>query len=99
MYVNGEFKREKLPWNCPMSSTPFPEKRVPRKGLQQVYPDDPEYARLCKEQGLEHLLAKRQTQKSPSLPNGVHPSPPMSHEEAAPDTAETTSPAGANGTH
>jgi hypothetical protein len=57
---------------CVVSTEPFPENRVPRRGLHAVAPDDPDYARLCREQGLEHLLDDA---NSPLLPNGVHPSP------------------------
>lgn len=39
------------------SRTPFPEKRVPRRnGLTRVYPDEADYAEICKQQGLEELL-------------------------------------------
>lgn len=83
-YVNGTMVKEQLPGMSPTSKTPFPEGRVPRRGLQQVYPDDPEYAQLCQQQGLEHLL---KAASSPSLPNGVHPSPPISH-ESLPETID-----------
>lgn len=106
-FVNGEFKGELMPRLCPTSNTPFPENRVPRRGLVQVYPDDPDYANICREQGLGHLLLPRQTQhqnhgqyqKSPSLPNGVHPSPPMSHEEPTAEPARATSPSLAEVAH
>lgn len=91
-YRNGVLIRENNARPAQTSKTPFPEKRVPRRGLQQVYPDDPEYARICREQGLEYLLQHHHRQKSPSLPNGVHPSPPMSHEEAVLETAMATTP-------
>jgi hypothetical protein len=55
-YVNGVLTGEDLPKPYEMSKTPFPEKRVPRRGLVQVFPSDPEYAQICKEQGLEHLI-------------------------------------------
>ncbi|OAQ84728.1 ankyrin repeat protein [Purpureocillium lilacinum] len=71
-YVNGEFVSEDMPTTHQISNKPFPEIRVPRRGLVQVTRDDPDYERICKEQGLEHLLKGRQT---PSLPNGVHSSP------------------------
>jgi len=71
-YVNGELVHEEMPGKCSISTSPFPEKRVPRKGFQEVSPDDPDYPRLCKEQGLEHLVSET---NSPLLPNGVHSSP------------------------
>lgn len=73
-YVNGAMIGEDRPIMAETSKSPFPEKRVPRRGLLQVMPDDPDYARICIEQGLQHLIGH----KSPSLPNGVH-TPPASH--------------------
>ncbi|XWW97399.1 hypothetical protein V2A60_005381 [Cordyceps javanica] len=70
-YLGGTFMREDTPTKHLISSTPFPEKRVPRRGLVQVFPDDPEYEKLCSEQGLEHLI---KGQHSPTLRNGVHAS-------------------------
>lgn len=71
-YVGGIMVGEDMPTRHQTSRTPFPEIRVPRRGLVQVTRDDPDYERICVEQGLEHLLKGRQT---PSLPNGVHSSP------------------------
>ena len=71
-YINGQFVREDMPGMSAVSKSPFPERRVPRRGLQAVSPGDPDYARLCLEQGLEHLLSEA---GSPLLPNGVHSSP------------------------
>ncbi|PNY26948.1 Protein HOS4 [Tolypocladium capitatum] len=71
-YINGIMVGEDIAKISRTSKTPFPETRVPRRGLVQVYPDEPDYERICVEQGLEHLLKGRQT---PSLPNGVHSSP------------------------
>jgi hypothetical protein len=59
VYVNGELIHEDKPKLAQTSKTPFPEQRVPRIGLRQVLPNDPEYAALCVEQGLEHLLQGR----------------------------------------
>lgn len=73
-YVNGSAVGEDMPTVHQTSKTPFPEKRVPRRGLVQVFPDDPDYERICSEQGLEPLAKSLQT---PSLPNGVHSSPTM----------------------
>lgn len=71
-YVNGQLVREDVPGLSAVSASPFPEKRVPRKGLVAVSPNDPDYFRLCREQGLDHLMAEAD---SPLLPNGVHSSP------------------------
>ncbi|POR33492.1 Protein HOS4 [Tolypocladium paradoxum] len=71
-YINGIMVGEDMPTLHQTSRTPFPEIRVPRRGLVQVARDDPDYERICVEQGLEHLLKGRQT---PLLPNGVHSSP------------------------
>ncbi|KAL1882016.1 hypothetical protein VTK73DRAFT_2998 [Phialemonium thermophilum] len=71
-YINGELVHEEKPGLCAVSTSPFPESRVPRKGLLAVSPDDPDYARLCREQGLDHLVANS---KSSPLPNGLSSSP------------------------
>ncbi|KAM5351358.1 hypothetical protein ACJ41O_004081 [Fusarium nematophilum] len=71
-YLNGVLVGEDMPQLAQTSKTPFPEKRVPRRGLVQVYPDDPEYTRICLDQGLEHLVNGH---LSPPLVNGIHSSP------------------------
>ncbi|RBR15381.1 uncharacterized protein FIESC28_07395 [Fusarium coffeatum] len=71
-YLNGALVDEDMPQLAQTSSTPFPDKKVPRRGLVQVFPDDPDYARLCSEQGLEHLVNGH---LSPPLINGIHSSP------------------------
>nr|CEG04303.1 unnamed protein product [Fusarium clavum] len=71
-YLNGALVGEDMPQLAQTSSTPFPDKKVPRRGLVQVFPDDPDYARLCLEQGLEHLVNGH---LSPPLINGIHSSP------------------------
>lgn len=71
-YYGGLLVGEDMPQLAQTSSTPFPEKKVPRRGLIQVHPDDPEYTRLCVEQGLEHLVNGH---LSPPLVNGIHSSP------------------------
>jgi len=65
-YVNGELVAEDGPGFTTVSRTPFPENRVPRRGLVAVTPDDPAYADLCREQGLGHLIGE-----SPLLTNGL----------------------------
>ncbi|KAJ9150898.1 Histone deacetylase complex subunit [Pleurostoma richardsiae] len=71
-YINGQMIYEERPGLAAVSKTPFPEKRVPRRGFVAVPPHDPDYTRLCKEQGLDHLLSGLQT---PPLVNGLHSSP------------------------
>lgn len=70
-FVNGELVSEDRPSVSVVSSTPFPEKRVPRRGLVAVSPDDPAYITICKEQGLDNLLRDGD---SPLLPNGIRSS-------------------------
>jgi hypothetical protein len=72
-YVNGSSVGEDLPTTHQTSNTPFPDIPVPRRGLVQVFPDDPDYERLCLEQGVEPVRAL----STPSMPNGVHSSPMM----------------------
>ncbi|KAF4121220.1 Ankyrin repeat [Geosmithia morbida] len=89
-YVNGVMVDEDKPVPAVTSKTPFPERRVPRRGLLQVFPDDPDYARICMEQGLGHLV-KGHGGQSPV--NGVQ-SPPPSHSADTPrgndGSSETT---------
>lgn len=68
-YVNGALVGVEKPKLSATSRTPFPEKRVPRRnGLTRVYPDEPDYAEICRKQGLEHLLTES---SAPVTPNGV----------------------------
>jgi len=67
-FVNGELILEDRPSISVASSTPFPEKRVPRRGLVAVSPDDPAYAALCSAQGLDSLVGEG---GPPLLPNGI----------------------------
>ncbi|KKA28149.1 hypothetical protein TD95_000964 [Thielaviopsis punctulata] len=56
-FVNGEYTKEVLPCLGRISSTPFPENPVPRRfGLTQVHPHESDYIKLCKQQGLHHLI-------------------------------------------
>ncbi|KAL8400330.1 hypothetical protein RB594_000637 [Gaeumannomyces avenae] len=73
-YLNGVMVEEQMPGLSAVSKTPFPEHRVPRRGTVMIPPDDPEYARHCKDQGLEHLLEASHPTPSP-LVNGAS-SPP-----------------------
>lgn len=60
VYINGEFIQEDKPKLAQTSKTPFPECRVPRIGLRQVFPNDPDYEKICVEQGLYHLVQARE---------------------------------------
>ncbi|KAF5022054.1 hypothetical protein F66182_5900 [Fusarium sp. NRRL 66182] len=71
-YLNGVFVGEDMPQPAQTSRTPFNDKKVPRRGLVQVFPDDPDYTRICVEQGLEHLVNGH---LSPPLVIGIHSSP------------------------
>jgi len=48
---------------------------VPRRGLVQVLPDDPDYLSLVREQGLYHLLPETQTAagQQPEQISGITP--------------------------
>jgi hypothetical protein len=70
IYVNSAFISEDKPKLAQTSKTPFPEQRVPRLGLRQVFPNDPDYEKLCIEQGLEHLLQGHGQEGMGSLSNG-----------------------------
>jgi len=62
-YMNGILIGEDRPKAYKLSHDPFPERRVPRRGgLIAVGPDEPDYPRLCLEQGLGHLLTEEQRQ-------------------------------------
>jgi hypothetical protein len=101
-YINGALVGEDLPQFAIISPHEFPEHRVPRRNFCAVSPDDPEYALLCREQGLEHLLHDGPSRQSPALLNGVHgtPSPktiPIPHEHSISPTQ--TLPVLVNGIH
>lgn len=55
-YMNGTFIRQGEVLRTKTSTTSLGERRVPRRGLIQVFPEDPEYLSLAKEQGLWWLL-------------------------------------------
>jgi hypothetical protein len=60
-YINGQCIGEDKPGHYKPSTCPFPEPRVPRRGgLVAVGPEEPDYAQLCMEQGLGHLLTEQQ---------------------------------------
>ncbi|KAG6291693.1 hypothetical protein E4U09_003830 [Claviceps aff. purpurea] len=82
-FLHGAFVGEELPSTCQISSSPFPEPRVPRRGIIQVFPEDPDYVRICMEQGLEHLVKGVRT---PSLTNGDVSSPNLPQNSTTPTT-------------
>lgn len=82
IYMNGNFIKQRETPYTRMSSTPFEERRVPRRGLIQVFPGEPDYFTLAKEQGLYHLLPpemqikseqKAQEKECPTQVNGITP--------------------------
>lgn len=56
-YINGDFVRQGQVQHSNISTTSFGERRVPRRGLVQVFPGETDYEQLAREQGLLHLLA------------------------------------------
>ncbi|KAI1467228.1 uncharacterized protein F4812DRAFT_451527 [Daldinia caldariorum] len=90
-YINGEFVGERKPQTYRPSKTPFPESRVPRReGLVAVTPNEPDYVRICIEQGLAHLLTDQQKQ---AALNGAHLTPrSMVSNEAVDYVGENLSP-------
>jgi hypothetical protein len=91
-FVNGELVREEKPGLGAVSRTPFPDGRVPRKGLSAVSPHDPDYARICREQGLEHLLGDNQSRLLLNSVNSSSPTSVTSSSRAAQDNDGTGSP-------
>lgn len=71
-YVNGQLVSENSPSLREASTSPFRRQRVPRRGFIAIPQDDPEYSRLCNEQGNEDGMVDAE---SPPLLNGVHSSP------------------------
>jgi hypothetical protein len=95
-YINGVHVGDEDVEYTPVSKTPFPEPRYPRRnGLYRVFPGDADYEKLCRAQGLEHLL--KTPSQSPSLPNGF-PSPLMNQSQAASHSVSAALPQPVNGT-
>ncbi|UKZ77784.1 hypothetical protein TrVFT333_005510 [Trichoderma virens FT-333] len=96
-YVNGILVGEELPTPSQTSRTPFPEMRVPRRGLTRAYPEDTDYTALCMTQGLGHLI--KDTASPSPLPNGIHSSPisPTSAPRAKPTINGTNGHAASDG--
>ena len=82
-YINGEFVRRGEILRTKTSTTALGERRVPRRGLLQVFPHEPDYLTLAREQGLLWLLPEFQSnqqafqskheQPQPQLTNGITP--------------------------
>ncbi|KAG0652144.1 Ankyrin repeat domain-containing 11 [Hyphodiscus hymeniophilus] len=56
-YINGVFTKQGQFQSSKISTTSFGERRVPRRGLIQVFPGELDYERLAREQGLLHLIS------------------------------------------
>jgi hypothetical protein len=56
VYMNGNFICQREVLRTKTSTTSLGERRVPRRGLIQVFPEDPEYFSLAKEQRLYWLI-------------------------------------------
>jgi hypothetical protein len=96
-YVNGVHIGDEPLVYTQVSNTPFPEPRYPRRnGLYRVFPGEADYEKLCRAQGLEHLL--KTPSQSPSLPNGF--SSPTNQPQAAAHSLSTAAvlPLPVNGT-
>jgi len=63
-YVNGNFNRQGEVLRTKTSTTPLGERRVPRRGLIQVFPGEADYLSLAKEQGLYWLLPEYQSRQN-----------------------------------
>ena len=77
-FVNGDFIKQRETPHTKMSTTSFGERKVPRRGLVQVFPGEPDYYTLAKEQGLYHLLppecpVNTDQNGSPVHVNGITP--------------------------
>jgi hypothetical protein len=77
-FMNGEFIKQREAPLTKTSTTSFGERKVPRRGLVQVFPGEPDYYSLAKEQGLYHLLppelqSKTEQNGSPVQVNGITP--------------------------
>lgn len=67
-YMNGEVTRTGQIANTRLLNAPPPgDNRVPRFGLLQIYPGDPDYEKMCREQGLSNCLQSNQTSPTSSI--------------------------------
>lgn len=69
-YVNGIFTKQGQVQCSKTSMTSFGERRVPRRGLVQVFPGEHDYEQLAREQGLLHLISQSPQQQPNGTVNG-----------------------------
>jgi hypothetical protein len=77
-FVNGDFIKQRETPLTKTSTTSFGERKVPRRGLVQVFPGEPDYYTLAMEQGLYHLLppecpTNTEQNGAPVQVNGITP--------------------------
>jgi hypothetical protein len=77
-FVNGDFIKQRETPLTKTSTTSFGERKVPRRGLVQVFPGEPDYYTLAREQGLYHLLppecpTNTEQNGAPVQVNGITP--------------------------
>lgn len=77
-YMNGAFLRQGAILRSKTSTNSLGERRVPRRGLIQVFPHEPDYYTLAREQGLYWLLPEHQGnqqafQEQSQQVNGITP--------------------------
>jgi hypothetical protein len=77
-YINGEFSRiGQLGQTRILTKPPPGDDRVPRRGLVRAYPGDPDYEKICKQQGLLQFLSNEQI--SPVSSTNAHTTGTDSH--------------------
>ena len=60
-YLNGEFSRiGQIGKTRILTRPPHGDDRVPRRGLVRAYPGDPDYEKICRQQGLLQFLPNEQ---------------------------------------
>jgi hypothetical protein len=68
LYMNGELIGQAEQRRSKTSKTPFPENRLPRRGLVIVQPHEPDYEEKCRTQGLHRLLpGHKPSMSNPSM--------------------------------
>jgi hypothetical protein len=77
-FMNGDFIKQREAPRTRTSATAFAETKVPRRGLVQVFPGEPDYYTLAREQGLYHLLppecpVNTDQNGTPAHVNGITP--------------------------
>lgn len=84
IYINGQLlKQREIPMTKVSNELPSDDKRVPRRELVPVYPNDPDYEELCRKQGLTHLLSGfRPSPVSASSPSMLQQNGVIHHQQA-----------------